>query len=102
MAILVSSVPLPLTIIIGRPRRAITASSSRPTRAPDREVSATLAAHCSWHRLFLQFPQLRTLVAELLAAKAGESSSQVPGRCRSVWRIEIHQSIVPEMLLFRV
>lgn len=42
---LVSSVPLSLTIIIGRPRRAITASSSGPTRAPDREVSATNAMH---------------------------------------------------------
>ena len=42
---LVSSVPLSLTIIAGGPRRAITASSSRPTRAPDNEVSATNARH---------------------------------------------------------
>jgi ABC-type branched-subunit amino acid transport system substrate-binding protein len=45
MAMLVSSVPLSLTIIIGRPRRAITASSSRPTRVPDNDVSATNAMH---------------------------------------------------------
>ena len=42
---LVNSVPLSLTIISGRPRRAITASSSRPTLAPDSDVSATRAMH---------------------------------------------------------
>jgi hypothetical protein len=42
---LVSSVPLSLTIIAGQPRQAITASSSRPTRAPDNDVSATNAMH---------------------------------------------------------
>jgi hypothetical protein len=40
----VSSVPLPLTIIAGRPRRAISASSSRTTRRPPIEVSTTKAS----------------------------------------------------------
>jgi cytochrome c len=40
----VSSVPLSLTIIVGRPRRAITASSSRTTRRPPIELSTTRAS----------------------------------------------------------
>jgi len=36
---------LSLTIIAGRPRRLITASSSRPTREPDNDVSAINAMH---------------------------------------------------------
>jgi hypothetical protein len=39
IAMLVSSVPLSETHVLGRPRRAISASSSRATRAPDSEVS---------------------------------------------------------------
>src|SRR5665213_3105610 len=42
---LVSSVPLSLTIDNGLPRRVMTASSSRPTRAPDKDVSATSVRH---------------------------------------------------------
>jgi hypothetical protein len=45
MAMLVNSVPLSLTIVRGGPRRAITVSSSRPTLAPESEVSATNAMH---------------------------------------------------------
>ena len=42
---LVSSVPLSETIIAGRLRVAMTASSSRATRRPDRDVSATRHRH---------------------------------------------------------
>ena len=42
---LVNSVPLSVTIVAGRPRRAMTASSSRATRTPDSEVSATSVRH---------------------------------------------------------
>ena len=42
---LVSSVPLSLTIIAGEPRRAIAASSSRPHPALDNKVSAINAMH---------------------------------------------------------
>ncbi len=45
MAMLVNSVPLSLTIVRGRPLRAIAVSSSRPTQAPESEVSATNATH---------------------------------------------------------
>ena len=45
IALLVSSVPLSLTIVLGLPRRAIRRSSSRATRLPDSEVSATAARH---------------------------------------------------------
>jgi len=41
----VSSVPLSETIIAGQPRRVITASSSRATRRPGNDVSATSARH---------------------------------------------------------
>jgi hypothetical protein len=40
---LVNSVPLSETQLLGRPRRAIKASSSRATRAPDSEVSGISA-----------------------------------------------------------
>ena len=40
---LVSSVPLSETQLLGRPRRAISASSSRATRAPDSDVSGISA-----------------------------------------------------------
>jgi hypothetical protein len=40
----VSSVPLSLTIIAGRPHRAIRASSSRTTRRPTIELSTTRAS----------------------------------------------------------
>ena len=43
IALLVSSVPLSETQLLGRPRRAITASSSLATRAPDNEVSGISA-----------------------------------------------------------
>ena len=42
---LVSSVPLSETQAAGLPRSAMIASSSRPTRRPDSEVSATSARH---------------------------------------------------------
>ena len=42
---LVSSVPLSLTISNGLPRPAMTASSSRPTRRPESEVSAISTRH---------------------------------------------------------
>jgi len=45
IAVLVSSVPLSLTMVCGLPRRATIASSSRPTLAPESEVSATSARH---------------------------------------------------------
>src|SRR5205823_11305234 len=44
-AMLVSSVPLSETHIVGQPRTAMTASSSRTTRKPDSEVSAMSARH---------------------------------------------------------
>ena len=45
IVMLVSSVPLSETIIAGQPRRAMTASSSRATRRPGSDVSATSARH---------------------------------------------------------
>ena len=42
---LVNSVPLSLTIDNGLPRWAMMASSARPTRAPDKDVSATSVRH---------------------------------------------------------
>jgi hypothetical protein len=42
---LVSSVPLSLTISRGLPRRAIRASSSRATRCPESDVAATRHRH---------------------------------------------------------
>jgi hypothetical protein len=45
MALLVNSEPLSLTIIFGLPRVAINWSSSRATRTPPSEVSATSARH---------------------------------------------------------
>lgn len=45
MALDVNSVPLSLTIILGRPRVAISVSSSLATRRPDSEVSATKVRH---------------------------------------------------------
>src|SRR5712664_2416389 len=45
MALLVSSLPLSLTTIFGLPRSPISRSSSRATRAPESEVSATNARH---------------------------------------------------------
>ena len=42
---LVSSVPLSETHAAGLPRAAIIAPSSRPTRRPESEVSATSARH---------------------------------------------------------
>ena len=41
----VSSVPLSETHIVGRPRAAMRASSSRTTRSPGSEVSGTRARH---------------------------------------------------------
>jgi len=41
----VSSVPLSLTIVFGRPRRTMMAVSSRVTRNPENEVSVTSARH---------------------------------------------------------
>ena len=43
IAMLVSSVPLSETQLLGRPRRAISVSSSRATRAPDSDVSGISA-----------------------------------------------------------
>jgi hypothetical protein len=45
MALQVSSLPLSLTIMVGLPRQAMMASSSRATRWPEIEVSATSAKH---------------------------------------------------------
>ena len=45
MALLVSSLPLSLTTIFGLPRSIISRSSSRATRMPESEVSATSARH---------------------------------------------------------
>ena len=45
MAFEVSSVPLSETIMPGRPRRSISAASSRATRLPDIEVSGIAARH---------------------------------------------------------
>ena len=45
MAFEVNSVPLSLTMVSGRPRCWMMMSSSRATRAPDSEVSATSATH---------------------------------------------------------
>src|SRR6476660_8774561 len=45
MALLVSSLPLSLTIIFGLPRLTMRRSSSRATRKPESEVSATSARH---------------------------------------------------------
>src|SRR2546422_8648991 len=45
IVMLVSSVPLTETIIAGQPRRVITTSSSRATRRPGNDVSATSARH---------------------------------------------------------
>jgi hypothetical protein len=42
---LVSSVPLSETMLTGRPRPAMMASSSRATRTPDSEVSAARHKH---------------------------------------------------------
>jgi hypothetical protein len=41
IAMLVNSVPLSETIVVGMPRSAITRSNSRVTRKPDKDVSAT-------------------------------------------------------------
>src|SRR4051812_24916092 len=45
MALLVSSLPLSLTTILGLPRSITSRSSSRDTRMPESEVSATSARH---------------------------------------------------------
>ena len=45
IALLVSSVPLSLMIVLGRPREPIRRSSSRATRRPESKVSATAAQH---------------------------------------------------------
>jgi hypothetical protein len=64
MALLVSSLPLSLTIIAGGPRQSITSSSSRPTRAPDNEVSAINAMHEVVHDSQDAKPRLSVSVAD--------------------------------------
>jgi hypothetical protein len=66
MALDVSSVPLSLTIIAGRPRHCTMVSNSRATRAPDNDVSATSARHSRVYACTAAEPPI-ALARQLLA-----------------------------------
>ena len=90
MARLVSSVPLSETIVVGRPRSAMTASSSRATRKPGNEVSAASVAACRYRarRCAKSSAATRRSSSTLLRGRGYDGAHDSVHRFVKAWRDE--------------